>query len=218
MIKSYSHGLQLVLSPDFDFADVVRDVCYKFASSRDFFGKADLVLAIDGRDLTDDEVRAVIQAIEYNSDIRISLIAEGDSLRDSRMVGQMEKFYFDDKRKNAMVIERSLESGEKITTARSVFVLGDVPEDAIVTSSGNIFIWGTLSGTAICGADNDPNAYIIAGDQDTCVVGIAGHSTQLEAPKKTVFFRKNAANTVMIRYVGHEIVAQPFSSMEEIRG
>ena len=80
MIKSYSHGLQLILNPDYDFESVIKDVCYRFASSRDFFGRADLVLDIEGRDLTREEITAVVQAIEYNSDVRITIIADNDEI------------------------------------------------------------------------------------------------------------------------------------------
>ena len=217
MIKSYSHGLQLILNPDYDFESVIKDVCYRFASSRDFFGKSDLVLDIEGRDLNFEETRAVIQAIEYNSDIHITLIADNDEARDARMVGMAEKFYFEDRRSNAMVIDRSLKSGERITSERSIFVLGDVPEDAIVTSGANIYIWGMLSGTAICGAPDDANAYMIVGDMDECAVGVGRHSREM-IPEKKSFFKKNVSNTVMIRYQSGTITAVPFSTMEDSRG
>ena len=216
MIKSYSHGLQLILNPDYDFESVIKDVCYRFASSRDFFGRADLVLDIEGRDLTQEEITAVVQAIEYNSDVRITIIADNDEVMDARMLGRAERFYFEDKRQNALVIERSLESGEQIRTERSVFVLGDVPEDAIITSNGNIYIWGSLLGTAVCGAPDDDNAFIIAGDMQECAVSVGKHSKEMIPEKKSIF-KRNVSNTVIIRYESGMVKAEPFISMEDIR-
>ena len=62
MIKSYSHGILLVLNPDRPIEEVLTTICRKFAQGREFFGSADLVRSIEGRELSDEETDAVVQA------------------------------------------------------------------------------------------------------------------------------------------------------------
>ena len=49
-IKANSHGINLLLDADADFEELITDICRKFANNRDFFGAADIILEVTGRE------------------------------------------------------------------------------------------------------------------------------------------------------------------------
>ncbi|MCR5451211.1 MAG: hypothetical protein K6F00_01125 [Lachnospiraceae bacterium] len=214
MIKSYPHGLTLILNPDKDFETVARDVCEKFASSREFFGTEDIVLSIEGRVLSDEETEAIIQSIEYNSDLTVTLIIDQDETRDRRMVAQLERFYTEGIYNYAKIIYGDVKNGERIESTKSILVIGDVKEDGLVTSTGNIIIWGKHEGTAIAGATGDDKALVVVGDLQTSVIGIGRHSKQIEIENKTGFFKKTVTHPSILKYTGGDIQVQAFSPIE----
>ena len=163
MIKSYSHGILLVLNPDRPIEEVLTTICRKFAQGREFFGSADLVLSIEGRELSDEETDAVVQAIELNSDVHISLLSLKDKIWDAKAVGQKERFFFEKTSEYAKIIPRSLGSQEKIVSDTGLLVLGDVPEDATVQANGNLVVTGVIRGHAHAGVTTGESAYIVAG-------------------------------------------------------
>ncbi|SCW26748.1 septum site-determining protein MinC [Lachnospiraceae bacterium C10] len=184
MIKSYSHGLLLVLNPKSPIEDVLTTICRKFAQGREFFGSADLVLSIEGRKLSDEETDAVVQAIELNSDVHISLISLKDKMWDTRAIGQKERFYFDKAAENAKIIPRSLHSAEKVVSDTGVLILGDVPEDATVEADGNLIVTGIIRGHALAGATIGESAYILAGGIEDAEVTIYKTSEAFRIKKK----------------------------------
>ncbi|MBQ1605088.1 MAG: septum site-determining protein MinC, partial [Lachnospiraceae bacterium] len=86
VIKSNKNGITLVLDPDLDFEQLVRDICAKFANNRRFFGEVEMVLEIEGRDVSGREAAVIAEAIQLNSDITIPLIREKNELKDKRMM------------------------------------------------------------------------------------------------------------------------------------
>ena len=82
-LKGTSYGLTLILNPDVMIEKLLTDICMKFAENRSFFGQTEMVLSIKGRSLSDEEFTAVVQAIEYNSDITISLVEIEDHFKEA---------------------------------------------------------------------------------------------------------------------------------------
>ncbi|MBQ5431227.1 MAG: hypothetical protein IIU28_06215 [Lachnospiraceae bacterium] len=184
MIKSYSHGILLVLDPERPIEEVLTTICKKFAQGREFFGNADLVLSIEGRELSDEETAAVIQSIELNSDVHISLLSLKDKMWDAKMVGQKERFFFEKADENARIIPRSLGENEKVTSETGLLVLGDVPEDATVEANGNIIVTGVIRGHAHAGITTGTSAFILAGGIEDADVTIFKTNEAFRIKKK----------------------------------
>ena len=176
MIKSYSHGILLVLNPDRPIEEVLTTICRKFAQGREFFGSADLVLSIEGRELSDEETDAVVQAIELNSDVH--------KVWDAKAVGQKERFFFEKTSEYAKIIPRSLGSQEKIVSDTGLLVLGDVPEDATVQANGNLVVTGVIRGHAHAGVTTGESAYIVAGGIEDADVTIYKTNEAFRIKKK----------------------------------
>ena len=66
------------MNPDIPIEQLLTSICKKFAHSRKLFGNSDLAIALEGRRLSDDEIEAVIQSIERNSDVTVTVVALKD--------------------------------------------------------------------------------------------------------------------------------------------
>ena len=137
-IKSNSYGLTLLLNPDVEFEQLVKDICVKFLSSRDFFRSAELIISFQGRELSMDEMNIIVEAIELNSDIKIKFIYEEDKLKDIRMKKMMDQFFYDNIYDNAKIVMGSVRNEDYVFSNSSLIVLGDVKKKATVKANGNI--------------------------------------------------------------------------------
>ncbi len=191
LIKGQAHGLLLQLNPDVKFETIIYDICGKFASARDFFGAAHLVLSVAGMDLDADQMEAVIQAIEYNSDVVITLVTERDGLRDAKALKQIERFYYDKIEENATIVAKSVKNGETIISDQSLIVLGDVAHEAVLQAAGSIIVLGEMCGSICAGRKNKESSFIISMEPGEGHLSIGQLEMKLERPKKKHFFFKD---------------------------
>lgn len=173
IIKSSKNGLMLVLDPLMDFRKLVEEICLKFTEARDFFKDAKLVLSIEGRVLTSDELAIVIEAIELNSDVKIKLISIEDELVDARMAAMEERFYFEDFFTNAKIIPGSVKARDFCESKDSIVILGDVARGGRVEAEGNIIVFGEILGSVRAGCGGDKRCYIGAEFIDSEELAIA---------------------------------------------
>lgn len=62
----------------------------------------------------------------------------------------------------AMLVKRTLRSGNTIEFPGHVVVIGDVNPGAEITAGGNVIVWGRLKGTVHAGASGEENAIVCA--------------------------------------------------------
>jgi len=67
---------------------------------------------------------------------------------------------FNSKKKDDMVHEGTLRSGDRISSNGNLFIFGDVNPGAIVSAKKNIIVWGKLQGVAFAGNGGDNKASI----------------------------------------------------------
>ena len=151
VLKSNKYGLSLQLDATIPFEDLVRAICEKFATSADFFGETSMILETFGREITTEEGLIIIQAIELNSKIKIILLNENNQYKDTRMLGEIDRFYTDEIFENAKIIRGSVTKTDEITSDSSLIILGDVKSKASVRAKGNIIVLGALEGTCHAG-------------------------------------------------------------------
>ena len=71
------------------------------------------------------------------------------------------KFHLlDSKKKEDILHEGTVRSGDRITSNGNLSIIGDVNPGAIVSAKKSIFVWGKLLGVAFAGKDGDNNASI----------------------------------------------------------
>lgn len=211
VIKSMPHGISLTLNPDIPFAELCTDVCRKFYESKEFFGTSVLTISFSGRDLSSEEEEALVEAVELNSDIKIRLVYDGDELKDRRTIGDVEKFYMEQKTTNALIHRGNVKEGQKVSSVSSLLVLGDVAEGGTLTASGSITVMGTLAGTAVT---NDGKSFVAAAVFDDAAVTVGNVSGEIATkPKKSLFGKKAPIEPVAVKAVDGELVPIEVNAM-----
>ncbi len=78
----------------------------------------------------------------------------------------------------AVLMQRTLRSGQSIRHPGHVVVIGDVNPGAEIVAGGHVVIWGKLRGTVHAGATGDEEALICALDLAPTQLRIAGYITR----------------------------------------
>lgn len=167
-IKSFSHGISLHISAEESMESILNEIGMKFKESAAFFKDAKMALSIVGRELNDEEEKAVIQAIEENSDIKILCLMEQNDTTQEEIRKAIEEY------QNAHAKEKdiafgqfykgTLKGGQVLKTDSSIIILGDVEPGANVISAKDIIVLGGLYGNAYAGSKGEKGHYIIALD------------------------------------------------------
>ncbi len=213
VLKSNKYGLSLQLDATISFEDLVRAICEKFAQSSDFFGETSMILETFGRDISTEEGMVIIQAIELNSKIKVILLNENNQLKDTRMLGEVDRFYSDDIYENAKIIRGSVYKEDSITSDSSIIILGDVKSKASVQAKGNIIVMGSLQGSCYAGYPDNTGCYIVAGELDAKHLQIGSVTGEVKLQKKwSLRARRSDNEPVAVSVWNHELLEEPLSS------
>ncbi len=213
VLKSNKYGLSLQLDATIPFEDLVRAICEKFAQSTDFFGECSMILETMGRELTTEEGLVIIQAIELNSKIKVILLNENNELKDTRMLGQIDRFYTDEIFDNAKIIRGSIYKNDVVTSDSSVIILGDVKSKATIQANGNIIVMGLLEGSAYAGYPDNTGCYIVAGELNSKNIQIGTVTGEVTLQEKWFHrVRRSAEEPIGISVWNRELLAEPLSS------
>ncbi len=92
-------------------------------------------------------------------------VLSGKSLKiDSAFIKEQEikskLLLFNSKKKDDILHEGTVRSGERISSNGNLCIIGDVNPGAIVSAKKNIYVWGKLLGIAFAGKSGDKNASI----------------------------------------------------------
>lgn len=94
----------------------------------------------------------------------------------------------------AVLVQRTLRSGFKISYSGHVMVIGDVNPGAEIYAGGSVVIWGRLKGMVHAGMEGDEKAVVCALEMDPTTLRIAGYTLNMPAKRG-----KPEAETVMIQ-------------------
>lgn len=190
VIKFNSNGLQLILNPDCDFMDLIKDICYKFLNSKEFFGDIQTILQLRGRELTAEETRAVVESIELNSDVKVLLIKDEDSYEELRasLDEKIHKFYCEKAFENAKILKGDVD--EDMHFDRDVIVLGDIKRGCTLTCDRSVIVLGTVYGEIDAGVSRDESCYIIASEFESETISLCKWQNPQMFESKGGFFHK----------------------------
>ena len=179
IIKSFQHGISLHLPQDDSMDEILEKIAIKFKESAAFFKDAKMVLSIDGRNLSDEEEKQVVDAIETNSDIKILCLIGKDAETENQILKALEQYQniaTDKETQNlGQFYKGSLKNGQVLETDSSIIILGDVNPGANVISKKDIIIIGGLYGNAYAGGNGESGHYIIALDISAECIKVDNH-------------------------------------------
>jgi septum site-determining protein MinC len=216
VIKSNKYGIHLVLDKDVEFKTILDEIVVKFKESEKFFKSAKLAISFEGRELTAEQEKEIIDTITNNTSIKIFCIVEHDPKSEEYIRQQIEHFQMAYEQpevdNNGIQFYRgTLRSGQSVESETGIVVLGDVNPGATVSSYGNIVVLGTVKGNVYAGIGGDNKAFIFALDMDPIQIRIG--SIIAKSPDKSFLFgrrrKKKTKETVInpqIAYAQGEMI------------
>ncbi len=91
VIKSNKYGMELILSDQIPFQELLQIIGEKFRETGNFFKNAKMAVSFSGRVLSSEEEIKIVDAIMENSDIQIVSIMDQGGLQEERMKNRLEE-------------------------------------------------------------------------------------------------------------------------------
>lgn len=137
IIKSFPNGLSIFLDSELPFSQLLEEIAMKFSESANFFKDASMVLSFEGRVLSDQEERQIVDVISANSRLKIVCIMGKDEETERNFVKALQQLSFHQEvMENAgQFYKGTLKDGQILETENSIIVLGDVYPGACIISS-----------------------------------------------------------------------------------
>ncbi len=173
MIKGNKHGIVVVLDAKIGFDDLKQEIAQKFKESAKFLGNAQMAISFEGRKLTDEEQREILNTISENSDLHVVCIVDFDEEKDKVFKKALDDKLMELSNTTGQFYKGNLRSGQILETETSVIVIGDVNPGASIVSKGNIIVLGALKGTVFAGATGNTNSFVLALDMNPGQIRIA---------------------------------------------
>lgn len=162
VIKANSSGIIVILDNSLPFGELKERIAKKFRESADFLGNAQIVLALRGRKLSDDEQRQVLDIITENCKLRIMCLLDEDKNVEEAFERKLNACLEEMDSRTGMFYKGNIRSGQELEFNDSVVIMGDVNNGATIISRGNIVIIGSLKGSAYAGVSENTNAFVVA--------------------------------------------------------
>ncbi len=170
-IKGGKDGLRLMLAEDAGWDEVLTALRSQLELGTEFFHGAELTIDVGDRALHEDELEALLTLMHEHGlqpgtlatnsrEGRSAGRAAGISTRPTnRHVAVQQRPAEAD---GALLVTRTLRSGQVLRHHGHVTIIGDVNPGAEVIAGGSIVVWGRLRGTVHAGALGDTNAQVCA--------------------------------------------------------
>lgn len=168
VLKHHNYGFTIKMDPDAPFEDVLAEIRKKFSESSKFFKNAKIGIAFDGRELTEEEERCILNNISDCSSVEVVCVLTKDAFTEEVFKQAVEATNKPlpeitvSENSDGQFYRGTLRSGQVFEAQASVVILGDVNPGATVISTGNIVVLGALKGYAFAGCNGNQNAFVVA--------------------------------------------------------
>ncbi len=208
-IKGTRNGLLIIIDPNCDYEEIRKTLLRKMESARGFFKGAMFTLSQGHQEIPAsqrDELESICQ--QYGlipntgkaASIKTNEITEYDTDISKPACKTTSVSAQSDIGEAALLVRRSLRSGQRITHEGHIIVLGDIHPGAEVISNGNVLVIGSCRGMVHAGAGGNVLAKIIARRLEPISLSIAGNRLSQELsktmPKECQVVRLSGTNFV----------------------
>lgn len=173
IIKGTKSGIIVVLDPKMEFEELKQNIAVKFKESAKFLGNATMALSFEGRNLTNDEQREILDIINENSELHIVCIVDTDQEKEAVFSKSLNERLMELQSNTGQFYKGNLRSGQVLEVESSIIVIGDVNNGAKIVSKGNVIILGSLKGNVFAGASGNNKAFVVALDMEPVQIRIA---------------------------------------------
>lgn len=190
IMKSFQNGISIHMDAEASFDDILFEIADKFTNARAFFKDVKVALSIEGRILSTEEEKQVIQTITKNSDVQIICLIGKNEESGKGIIKALKRVENEKEEYNGRFHRGSLHAGQTLETEGSVVVIGNVEKGASVIASKDVIIIGALLGEVHAGVARGDNHFVCAlkFDPEKCRIGDFRYSKSKE---KGLFSNKN---------------------------
>jgi len=175
IIKSNRYGIIVVLDKNVDFDELLLLVAEKFKESGSFFKGSKMAVSFEGRSLSVEEEKKLVDTISENSEIDIACIIDLDKEKEEAFKQAVEERMAQvapSSEDGGQFYRGTLRSGQSIEAGSSIIILGDVNPGATVVAAGNVVVLGSLKGIVYAGGNGDEKSFVVALDMDPMQIRI----------------------------------------------
>ncbi len=166
MIKGSKNGITVYLDKDISFEELLDCISEKFKSASKFFNNANMAISFDGRELSTEEEKKILDVISNVSELNIvCVLDENNSIKEvyeNAVKKAMESVNVVEHKTQCMFYKGTLRSGQVFEADGSVVILGDVNPGGKVIAKGSVIVLGSLKGNIFAGVDGNENAFVVA--------------------------------------------------------
>ncbi|MDD2971369.1 MAG: septum site-determining protein MinC [Lachnospiraceae bacterium] len=170
ILKSNRYGINLLLDANASFLSIQEAVIEKFQESEKFFKNAKVGISFEGRTLSHEEERSLIEAIHEHSSVEILCIIDQDFKSEESTRQRVESTLAtlsqvqpaEGQVDYGDYYKGTLRSGQSIVSEGNLIIVGDVNPGAHVSAAGNIIILGALKGNVQAGNTGDDSCFVFA--------------------------------------------------------
>ncbi len=209
VIKGNKYGIMVMLDDKLSFEDLKEDIIEKFKESSKFFGEASMAITFEGRKLSLEEEREVLDIISENSDIKIVCVIDNDKKREEVYKESIEKKVADVAYSTGQFYKGTLRNGQVLECESSVVILGDVNPGAKIISTGNVVVLGALKGIVYAGITGDASSFVVALEMSPVQIRIGDVIARCADNKSR--FKKNKPETKIAFVEDDNIYIEPLS-------
>ena len=199
-IKSFPNGINVILNPTVPFEQLYIEYAEKFRDSAKFFGNAKRVISFEGRELSELEERALLEAISQYTDLKVLCVVSNDEATD-QMYMKAAGSFAGSSESAGQIYKGCIRGNQNINAGSSIVILGDVNPGAIVKAIGSIVVLGTVYGTLEAGINGDDQSFAAALDFKCNEVKVCGETCKI-VPKSAGFLRQKPGARIV--YIGED--------------
>lgn len=225
-LKGERDGLAITIGPEGDFDEVCSAIAAHLERGGQFFRGANVLIDIGPRALSPDQLDT-LKTLLSDHGVKLTALRGSDpATRSAALKMGLElpflptppaiapEDYVPANSELALVIRRTLRSGQVIQHQAAVVVLGDVNPGAEIIAAGDVIVFGALRGVVHAGATGDENRVVCALELAPTQLRIGGYIARPPDEKRKqrrfAFGRKHLQPEVA-RVQNNAIVVEPWS-------
>lgn len=206
VMKSFPNGISIHLDNLADFDDILKEIEEKFQFSRKFFKDAKVAVSIDGRTLSAEEERQIVQTISANSDLKIICLIGNDKETENSFIKAVKQTDMITGESNVRFLRGNLLDGDVLESEGSVVIVGDVVAGSSVIAGKDVIVIGSLEGEVYAGTDGEQNHFVFALKMapEKCKIASLRYKTK----QKGLFSKKEKINPQMLYIKDNQIICE----------
>lgn len=195
ILKSFPNGISVIMDGTISFEELLENIAVKFREADGFFKNASVAISLEGRELTENQEREILDAITQNSRLNILCLMGKDEEKNLKFLGIQNHLNFQEDENSGQFYRGTLRDGASIETEHSIIILGDVCEGSCVYSNKDVVVLGALRGDVYAGAGGNNNHFVVALDFNpkTLQIGDLVYSGQPQKTPKWGFHKQPQA-------------------------